>query len=312
MNIYQSLNINNKNFNQNVNQNLNNQIEEPTTNSSTVIPNSTQELDNKDFYASSFNNNKSLLNKKRERNESDNDCNDDDIINDNIPNINTNNNKESKKNKKVIFIIYKIQKKVNKKKVARKFCYDNAKNCIFTSCTDNIESLQKEIFKFVGLEKFEINATSKDKFGTSLDENIIFCQTKIKKIFCNSTQKNTKNKIKKKAETKFILKYILEQEEKDPNIKIKLLNSIFNLPYKCFLFAYLEDYAYIIISKDKKGKKIVTFLSDINSYKDSLKNCLIFQFKTYKDCFNDKYDENQKKDYKEKMLKEIFGINLKK
>lgn len=64
MNIYQSLNINNKNFKQNVNQNLNNQIEEPTTNSNYVIPNSTQQLDNKDFDASSFNNNKSLLNKK--------------------------------------------------------------------------------------------------------------------------------------------------------------------------------------------------------------------------------------------------------
>ena len=74
MNIYQLLNINNKNFKQNVNQNLNNQIEEPTTNSNTIIPNSTQELDNKDFDANSFNNNKSLLNKKRERNEPDNDC----------------------------------------------------------------------------------------------------------------------------------------------------------------------------------------------------------------------------------------------
>ena len=311
MNIYQSLNINNKNFKQNVNQNLNNQIEEPTTNSNTIIPNSTKELDNKDFDANSFNNNISLLNKKRERNESDNDCNDD-IINDNIPNINTNNNKECQKNKKVIFITYKIPEKVAKKKVARKFCYDNAKDCIYISCMENIESLQKEIFQFLGLEKFKINATSKDKLGTSLDENIIFCQTKIKKIFCNSTQKNTKNKIEKKAETEFILKYILEQEEKDPNIKIKLLNSIFNLPYKYFLYAYLEDYAYIIISNDKKGKKIVTFLSDINSCKDSLKNCLIFQFKTYKDCLNDKYNENQKIRYKKRMLKKIFGINLKK
>ena len=150
MNIYQSLNINNKNFKQNVNQNLNNQIEEPTTNSNTIIPNSTKELDNKDFDANSFNNNISLLNKKRERNESDNDCNDD-IINDNIPNINTNNNKECQKNKKVIFITYKIPEKVAKKKVARKFCYDNAKDCIYISCMENIESLQKEIFQFLGL-----------------------------------------------------------------------------------------------------------------------------------------------------------------
>lgn len=177
---------------------------------------------------------------------------------------------------------------------------------------DSIESLQKEIFQFVGLKKFEINATSKDKFGTSLDENIIFCQTKIKEIFCNSTQKNTKNKIEKIADTTFKLTYILEKEEKDPNIKIKLLNSIFNLPYKYFLYAYLEDYTYIMISNDKKGKKIVTFLSDINNYKVPLNNCLIFEFKTYKDCLNDKYNENQKIKYKKRMLKKIFGINWKK
>jgi hypothetical protein len=106
MSIYQ-LNSNIKNFKQNVNQNFYIPIEEPTTNSNTVIPNSTQELGNKDFNVSSFNNMTSLLNKKRERNEQDNVCNDDEIINDNIPNINTNNNKKSKKYKKVIFIIKK-------------------------------------------------------------------------------------------------------------------------------------------------------------------------------------------------------------
>ena len=102
MSIYQ-LNSNIKNFKQNVNQNFYIPIEEPTTNSNTVIPNSTQELGNKDFNVSSFNNMISLLNKKRERNEPDNVCNDDDIINDKIPNINTNNNKKSKKYKKGYF-----------------------------------------------------------------------------------------------------------------------------------------------------------------------------------------------------------------
>lgn len=299
MSIYQ-LNSNIKNFKQNVNQNFYIPIEEPTTNSNTVIPNSTQELGNKDFNVSSFNNMTSLLNKKRERNEPDNVCNDDEIINDNIPNINTNNNKKSKKYKKVIFII--------RKKVARKFDYDNAKYCILTVCTKSIDSLQKNIFQFVDLEEFNINATSKDKVGKNLDDIIKFCETKIKKMFCNSTQKNTKNKMEEKADRTFKLTYILEQEEKDHNIKIKLLNSIFNLPYKYFLYAFLEDYTYIIISNDN-GKTNVRFSSDINPDKDSLKNCLIFEFKTYKDCFNDKYNEDQKKRYKKTMLKNVFGIN---
>ena len=184
----------------------------------------------------------------------------------------------------------------------RKYDFDNAKPCILTSCMKSIGSLVKFILILVGLgEDFKINATSRDKFGNSFDENRNFFQKKIKDIFCNSTQKNTKNKIQKKTDTTNILSSILEQEKISLSIKIKLFNAIFNLPYKYFLYAYLKDFTYIMIRLDKNGKTIVTFLPDNNPYKDSLNNLSIFKFKTYKDCFTEKYD----KERKEKINKKI-------
>jgi len=84
MNKSQLLNLN-KNSKQNVKQIFKVQIEEETTNPNTIINNSAQIDDSKEYNDKLFDGMESLLNKKRKGSD-----NDSDVIENNIPAINTN------------------------------------------------------------------------------------------------------------------------------------------------------------------------------------------------------------------------------
>ena len=80
---------------------------------------------------------------------------------------------------------------------------------------------------------------------------------------------------------------LLENELKDENKQLKILNGLFNLCFKDFLIAYLND------------ESEITIFDDI---KISLEG-----FKTFGSCFNERkdgYNQSQKNVYK----KNIFEI----
>ena len=297
MNKSQLLNLN-KNSKQNVKQIFKVQIEEETTNSNTIINNPAQIDDSKEYNEKLFDGMESLLNKKRVKPD-----NDSDVIENNIPAINTNYGNVPKQNDK-------IEENVETKKTPRMLYFDDAKLCIFKSCMENIDSLKENIFHCLDLSEFKLNSTIKDKLGKNQIEHKLFFQKLIKEIYCNSTQKNTKDKKRDKHNKEAILNDILDQEKKDYTIKIKILNALFNLSYYDFLYAYLNDFTYIIFKNNSNGETVVDFCQSTKGY--SFRDCLIFDFITYKNCFIGKYDEEHKERFKQRILEMILGLLKKK
>ena len=80
-------------------------------------------------------------------------------------------------------------------------------------------------------------------------------------------------------------------------------------PYLYFIKAYLNDESKMIIKNNIKGETKVYFTKGKINQNSSSESILFFNFKTYKNCFNYKYDKNQKKEFKDKML-DIFLKNI--
>ena len=164
--------------------------------------------------------------------------------------------------------------------------YDNARKKIINSCKKNIYNLIiKNIPKNSNITLHM--PTIEKQMGYSYESINKFFDKKIYDIFCDSKPKKLKNEIKNNPEqyqhnTKNINK-LLEDELKDENKQIKILYGLFNLYFKDYLVAYLND------------EKEIKILDDINI---SLNG-----FKTYCDCFTKIYDQNQKNSYKTKILK---------
>jgi hypothetical protein len=65
----------------------------------------------------------------------------------------------------------------------------------------------------------------------------------------------------------------------------------------------------MIIKNNIKGETKVYFTKGKINQNSSSESIFFFNFKTYKNCFNYKYDKNQKKEFKDKML-DIFLKNI--
>ena len=79
------------------------------------------------------------------------------------------------------------------------------------------------------------------------------------------------------------------------------------MPFYDFLLAYLNDKCKLYITNDKDGKSIVNFSKD-EFIEDLPKDYHLFEFKTYKSCFNHRYSKKQKVCFKEKVLKRLARI----
>jgi hypothetical protein len=170
---------------------------------------------------------------------------------------------------------------------------DNARKKIINSCKLSIYNL---ITQYVPNQldiKLHIPTIEK-QMGYSYESINKFFNKNIYKIFCDTIPKKLKNEIKNNREqyqhNKNIIDMLLENELKDENKQIKILNGLFNLCFKDFLIAYLKDETEIKIS------------DDINI---SLKG-----FKTFSSCFNERkdgYNQSQKNVYKKNILEMIYN-----
>ena len=177
---------------------------------------------------------------------------------------------------------------------------DNARKRIINSCK---LSIYNSIIQYIPNQldiKLHIPTIEK-QMGYSYESINKFFNKNIYKIFCDTIPKKLKNEIKNNREqyqhNKNIIDMLLENELKDENKQIKILNGLFNLCFKDFLIAYLNDETEIKIC------------DDINI---SLKG-----FKTFGSCFNEKkdgYNQSQKNVYKNKILEIIYNSkrNIKK
>ena len=123
-----------------------------------------------------------------------------------------------------------------------------------------------------------------------------FFNKKIYDIFCDSVPKKLKEEFKNNRElyqhNKDIINILLENESKDENKQIKILNGLFNLRFKDFLTAYLNDETEIKIFGD--------IIISLNG------------FKTFGSCFNERknmYTQNQKNLYKKNILELLDDLN---
>ena len=171
--------------------------------------------------------------------------------------------------------------------------YDNARKKIINSCKTNIYNIIKKYIPKNSNIKLHVPTIEK-QMGYSHDSINAFFNKKVYKIFCDTIPKKLKEELKNNREqyqhNKNIIDMLLENELKDENKQIKILNGLFNLCFKDFLIAYLNDETEIKIC------------DDINI---SLKG-----FKTFGSCFNEKkdgYNQSQKNIYKKNILEMIYN-----
>ena len=170
---------------------------------------------------------------------------------------------------------------------------DNARKKIINSCKLSIYNLITQYLPTQLDIKLHIPTIEK-QMGYSRESINKFFNKNIYKIFCDTIPKKLKNEIKNNREqyqhNKNIIDMLLENEIKDENKHIKILNGLFNLCFKDFLIAYLNDESEIKIFDD-----III----------SLKG-----FKTFGSCFNERktgYNQSQKNVYKKNILEIVYN-----
>ena len=188
--------------------------------------------------------------------------------------------------------------------------FSNIMKQILKSCMESIEALIIEILNFYGIYDYIVYSSVYDKIRNS-SSIISFCQMPIKYIFNESAPNQVRNKKQYKEKNKQSNDYLLEKEKNDPNLEIKALNAIFNLPYIDFLEAYINDESTIIIKNNIQGDTKVYFTKDKINQDSSSESMLVFNFDTYKNFAKYKYDKNQKIGFKEKMIDKFLGQKLK-
>ena len=169
--------------------------------------------------------------------------------------------------------------------------FDNARKKIYNSCKLSIYNFIHEyIPSNLGI-KLHIPTIEK-QIGYSYRNNNKFFNKKIYDIFCDSSPKRLKNEIKECRNeynyNKEKINILLEQEKNSPEIKIKILNKLFNLTFYDFLMVYLND-------EDKL--KIGDLTIDLKG------------FRTFGQCFNEsknKYTQAQKNMFR-KYIFDIIG-----
>lgn len=234
----------------------------------------------------------------------------------NIININTNNRNEINQPRKNYFkVVYPqkntneikfVTKKKRKKNGKRKETLNLAKNCLYESCMDSAYQVYKDLFILIQIVGITSEFSIKDKIGHSYSSNKNFFRMKMKDIFCNSAPNGVIKKDLYKANKRQKLDNILQEEKNNPYQKIKVLNAMFNLYFFDFFSAYLNDESKIIVKNNINGETKVYFYKTIEP-ENIKENGYVFYFKTYKNCFNDKYSSKLKKKFKHEMIDVILG-----
>ena len=173
---------------------------------------------------------------------------------------------------------------------------DNARKKIYGSCMQSTWHSMGEIAKRKGIN-FTLNKPFiKSQVKSSFTDNKIFFKKSLYYIFINSIPRNipklyTKNRSQYSIINRNTIDNFLQQEMNNPYVDIKLFNKLFTLPYLDYLIPYLNDETTVIIQDEIYGK------IEIN----------LPGFKTYKDCFNDEYNDEQKDFFKEHIYSIING-----
>ena len=191
-------------------------------------------------------------------------------------------------NQQLIFNSVKIgrpkkSEKNKEEKYHNKNSYDNARKKIFNSCKMSIYDF---ITEFTNI-KLHVPTIEK-QMGYSYKNNFKFLHKTIYDIFIDSSPKRVKDEIKNNRENynynKIEINKLLEKENNNPNVIIKIFNKIFNLTFGDFLLAYLNDEKEIKIGGE---------------------NICLKKFKTFGQCFNERknnYTQSQKDLYKKHIL----------
>ena len=199
-----------------------------------------------------------------------------------------------------------VTKKKRKKNGKRKETLNLAKNCLYESCMDSAYQVYKILFTLIQIVGITLEFSIKDKIGHSYSSNKNFFRMKMKDIFCNSAPNGVIKKDLYKANKRQKLDNILQEETNNPYQKIKVLNAMFNLYFFDFFSAYLNDESKIIVKNNINGETKVYFYKTIEP-ENIKENGYVFYFKTYKNCFNDKYSSKLKKKFKHEMIDVILG-----
>jgi hypothetical protein len=149
---------------------------------------------------------------------------------------------------------------------------DNSRSKLFTSCAKSLDDFIRNEFKKYNKTLHCLNI--KSQVGENLYENEKFFDKKIIDIYFDSTPKryNDNNKDFNKKQ----IKSVLEKEMQNNNIKIKLLNILFNMKLKRIFKMYIYDIPYFIISINNNDYKIdligfKTFKYDLEEEDDETK-----------------------------------------
>ena len=166
---------------------------------------------------------------------------------------------------------------------------DNARKKIYNSCKTSIYNFILKSIPSNLVIKLHVPTIGK-QIGCSYKDNIKFFQKTIYDIFCDSTPKRVKNEIKNNRSeykhNKVMIDMLIEQEDDDPTIKVKILKILFDLTFKDFLIVYLHDAVKLNIGRLTIDLK---------------------EFKTFGQCFNE-YDNKYTQSQKNMFKKDIFDI----
>jgi hypothetical protein len=180
------------------------------------------------------------------------------------------------------------------KKTHTKTSCDNARKKIYNSCKLSIyDIIMKYVPTQLGL-KLHIPTIEK-QMGYSKKSINKFFNKKIYDIFCDSVPKKLKEELQNNRalyqHNKNVIDMLLENELNDENKQIKILKGLFNLTFKDFLIAYLNDETEIKILGD--------IIINLNG------------FKTFGACFNERknrYTQSQKNLYKKNILEMLDDL----
>ena len=171
---------------------------------------------------------------------------------------------------------------------------------VFSECSKSLDEYIRKILKQYNIRIHKLTIKKQIKFSFTDYRN--FCKKLIIDIYSDSIPRRTKKEYKNESKNTFnesSIKKAIEKEKMNENIKIKILNILFNKTnFNIILKAFLDDKNDIIVYDSDLGKNIKIVLEG---------------FKTFKDCLNDRYDEKSKGELKKwiiELMKEE-SVNIK-
>jgi len=172
-----------------------------------------------------------------------------------------------------------------------KYDEDNARRKIYGSCMQSIWDSTKEMSKKKGINFNLSKPLIKSQIKSSFTDNQNFFKKSIYNIYIDSIPKKVGEQYKNNREQYSIIKKkmiddFLKQEIEKTYVDIKVLNKLFKLPFHDYLIQYLNDETTVIIKDEIYGEIKVDLPG----------------FKTYKDCFNDEYNIEQKNLFKKNII----------